>query len=111
MFGPTHDVVAQYEKQTTHDVVSELEKKTSQTQEPSQPEPIAHLAQWSVESKLATDAHTIYAGGASVTFRFWIELRLPVPNGKINVSLTDAQGLLLCSQIGALTHSGNRSRA
>ena len=27
---------------------------------------------------------------------------LPVPNGKITVSLTDAQGLLLCSQNGAL---------
>jgi hypothetical protein len=79
-----------------------LEKKTAQAQELSQPEPIARLADWSVESKLATDAHTIYAGGASVTFRFRIDLRLPVPNGKITVSLTDAQGLLLCSQNGAL---------
>ena len=102
MFGPTHEVVAQYEKQTTHDVVSELEKKTAQAQELSQPEPIARLPRWSVESKLATDAHTIYAGGAPVTFRFQIELKLPVPNGKITVSLTDAQGLLLCSQHGAL---------
>jgi ABC-2 type transport system ATP-binding protein len=102
MFGPTHDVVAQYEKQTTHDVVSELEKKTAQAQELSQPEPIARLDRWSVESKLMTNAHTIYAGGAAVTFRFQIELRLPVPNGKITVSLTDAQGLLLCSQNGAL---------
>jgi hypothetical protein len=70
MFGPTHEVVAQYEKQTTHDVVSELEKKAAHVQELSQPEPIARLAHWSVESKQATDAHTIYAGGASVTFRF-----------------------------------------
>jgi hypothetical protein len=45
---------------------------------------------------------TIYAGGAPVTFRFQIELKLPVPSGKITVSLTDAQGLLLCSQNGAL---------
>jgi hypothetical protein len=37
-----------------------------------------------------------------VTFRFQIELRLPVPNGKITVSLTDAQGLVLCSENGAL---------
>jgi lipopolysaccharide transport system ATP-binding protein len=102
MFGPTHEVVAQYEKQTTHDVVSELEKKTAQGQELSQPEPIARLLRWSAESKLATAPHTIYAGGAPVTFRFQIELRLPVPNGKITVSLTDAQGLLLCSQNGAL---------
>jgi lipopolysaccharide transport system ATP-binding protein len=102
LFGPTHEVVAQYEKQTTHDVVSELEKKTAHAQELSQPEPIARLAHWSVESKLATDAHTIDSGGAPVTFRFQIELRLPVPNGKLTVSLTDAQGLLLCSQNGAL---------
>jgi len=102
MFGPTHEVVAQYEKQTTHDVVSELEKKTAHAQELSQPEPIARLAQWSVESKLAIDAHTIDSGGAPVTFRFQIELRLPVPTGKITVSLTDAQGLVLCSQNGAL---------
>jgi hypothetical protein len=59
LVGPTHEVVAQYEKQTTHDVVSELEKKTAHAQELSQPEPIARLAHWSVESKLATDAHTI----------------------------------------------------
>jgi lipopolysaccharide transport system ATP-binding protein len=102
MFGPTHEVVAQYEKQTTHDVVSDLEKKTAQAQDLSQPEPIARLVHWSVEGKLATDAHTIYAGSASVTFRFRIDLRLPVPNGKITVSLTDAQGLLLCSQIAPL---------
>jgi hypothetical protein len=31
-----------------------------------------------------------------------IELRLPVPTGKITVSLTDAQGLVLCSQNGAI---------
>jgi energy-coupling factor transporter ATP-binding protein EcfA2 len=68
----------------------------------SKPEPIARLAHWSVESKLATDAHTIYAGDASVTFRFHFDLRLPVPNGKITISLTYAQGLLLCSQNGAL---------
>jgi hypothetical protein len=73
LFGPTHEVVAQYEKQTTHDVVSELEKKTAHAQELSQPEPIGRLARWSVECKLATDAHAIYAGGASVTFRFQIE--------------------------------------
>jgi hypothetical protein len=64
LFGPTHEVVAQFGKQTTHDVVSELEKKTAHAQELSQPEPIARLEQWSVESKLATDAHTIDSGGA-----------------------------------------------
>jgi hypothetical protein len=37
-----------------------------------------------------------------VTFRFQIELRAPVPNGKIAVSLADVQGLVLCTHAGEL---------
>jgi lipopolysaccharide transport system ATP-binding protein len=102
MFGPTHEVVAQYEKHTTHDVVSHYEKQTAHAHELSQPEPIARLAHWSVESKLSTNAHTIDSGQAPVTFRFQIELRAPVPNGKIAVSLSDVQGLVLCTHTGEL---------
>ncbi len=43
-----------------------------------------------------------------MTFRFEIELRAPVPNGKIAVSLTDAQGLVLCTQDGALRQDKSR---
>jgi len=102
MFGPTHEVVAQYEKQTTLDVVSELEKQTAHAHELAQPEPIARLEHWAVESKLSTNPHTIDSGQAPVTFRFQIELRVPVPNGKIAVSLADVQGLVLCTHTGEL---------
>ena len=100
MFGPTHEVVGQYEKQTTHDVVSHFEKQTAHS--PSEPEPIARLEHWSVESKLSTNAHTIDPGLATVTFRFQIELTAPVPSGKIAVSLADVQGLVLCTYSGEL---------
>ena len=86
---------AQFEKQTTHDVVLELEKKTAHAQELSRPEPIARLEDRCVESRLSTGAHTIGSGYAPLAFRFQIELRVPVPNGKITVSLADAQALVL----------------
>jgi lipopolysaccharide transport system ATP-binding protein len=102
MFGPTHEVVAQYEKQTTHEVVSHYEKQTSHAHELTQPEPIARLVKWSIESKLSTNAHTLDPGQAPVTFRFEIELTAPVPIGKIAVSLADVQGLVLCTHTGEL---------
>ena len=37
-----------------------------------------------------------------MTFRFQIELRAPVPNGRITVSLADVQGLVLCTYAGVL---------
>jgi len=95
MFGPTHEVVAHYEKETTHQVVSDLEKKTAHAHELSQLEPIARLANWSVESELSLGTHTIDTGPASVTFRFAIELKTPVSGGKIAISLANIQGLIL----------------
>ena len=68
LFGLTHEVVAQYEKQTTHDVVSHYEKQMAHGHEPSQPAPIARLEDWGVESKLSTDAHTISSGYAPLPF-------------------------------------------
>ena len=43
MFGPTHEVVSHYEKQTTHEVVSHYEKQTAHQHEATQPEPLASL--------------------------------------------------------------------
>jgi hypothetical protein len=43
----------------------------------------------------STNVHTIGSGYAPVAFRFQIELRVPVPNGKITVSLADVQSLVL----------------
>ena len=109
MFGPTHEVVGQYEKQTTHDVVSHFEKQTAHAS--SEPEPIARLEHWSVESKLSTNAHTVDPGLATVAFRFEIELTAPVPSGKIAISLADVQGLVLCTYSGELRqeHAGKIS--
>ena len=75
LFGPTHEVVAQYEKQTTHDVVSQFEKQTAHAQELSQPEPIARLEHWSVESKLSTDSRIRSVPATlprpKIDLRFW----------------------------------------
>jgi ABC-type polysaccharide/polyol phosphate transport system ATPase subunit len=95
MFGPTHEVAAQYEKEVTHQVVSDFEKQRAHAHELSQPEPIARLVNWSVESNLSLGPHTIVSGQASVAFRFEIELQTPVPDGKIAISLANIQGLIL----------------
>jgi lipopolysaccharide transport system ATP-binding protein len=102
MFGPSHEVLSRYEKQTTHEVVSNLEKQTAQQQEATQSEPTARLCSWEVESKLSKGPHTIMSGQERVTFHFEIELVATVPNGKIAVSLTNVQGLVLSSHSGEL---------
>jgi hypothetical protein len=102
MFGPSHEVVSQYEKQTTHEVISNLEKQTAQSQDAAQSEPVARLCSWKVESKVSKDPHTIVCAQERVTFHFEVELVVAVPNGKIAVSLADAQGLILSTHSGEL---------
>ena len=102
MFGPSHEVVSQYEKQTTHEVVSNLEKQTAHPRDATQSEPIARLCSWKVESKLSKDPHTIISTQERVTFHFEVELAVAVPNGKIAVSLADVQGLILSTHSGEL---------
>jgi hypothetical protein len=102
MFGPTHEVVSCYEKETTHKVVSHYEKQTAEHQQATQPEPLASLSHWSVHSKLSTDLHTIISGQARVTFRFEIEMASIVPDGLVSVSVADVQGLILFTQEGDL---------
>jgi len=96
MFGPTKEVTAQYKKEATRQIVSDFERQSGQL------EPIARLANWSLESKLSLGTHTIDSGQAPVAFRFEIELTTPVPDGKIAISLTGIQGLVLCTHSSEL---------
>jgi lipopolysaccharide transport system ATP-binding protein len=102
MFGPSHEVVSQYEKQTTHEVVSNLEKQTAQPHDATQSEAIARLCSWKVESKVSKDPHTIISAQERVTFHFEVELAAAVPDGEIAVSLADVQGLILTTHSGEL---------
>ncbi|HYY26683.1 MAG TPA: ABC transporter ATP-binding protein, partial [Chthoniobacterales bacterium] len=113
MFGPSHEVVSQYEKQTTHEVVSSLEKQTAQPPDATHSEPVARLCSWKVESKVCKDPHTIISAQERVTFHFEIELATAVPNGKIAVSLANVQGLTLSTHSGELhqTNPGKFSLA
>ena len=103
MFGPSHEVVSQYERRTTHEVVSQLEKQTAQPSEATHP--VARLSCWSVESRLSKNTHTIFSGQERVTLHFEIDLAAAIPNGKIAVSLADIQGLVLCTYSGQLQQS------
>jgi lipopolysaccharide transport system ATP-binding protein len=105
MLGPTHEVVSHYEKQTAQQVVSHYEKQITEPHTDEQPEPIARLTCWSVESKLSTDLHSIFSGQERVTFRFEIELGAKISGGKIAVSVADAQGLVLFTHEGRLQHT------
>jgi lipopolysaccharide transport system ATP-binding protein len=98
MFGPTHEVVSLYEKQTTHEVVSHYEKQTAHQHEATQREPLASLSSWSVESRLSTDLHTIISSQEKVAFHLEIELKAAIPKSKISVSIVDSQGLVLLTQ-------------
>src|SRR5580704_12479887 len=92
MLGPTHEVVSRYEKQTTHELVSHYEKQTAHQHEPTRRESIANLCSWSIESVLAKNLHTIVSGQGNVIFHFDIEITTNMPNSKISVSISDAQG-------------------
>jgi lipopolysaccharide transport system ATP-binding protein len=98
MFGPTHEVVSLYEKQTTHEVVSHYEKQTAHQHEATQREPLASLSSWSVESRLSTDLHTIISSQEKVAFHLEIELKAAIPKSRISVSIVDSQGLVLLTQ-------------
>jgi hypothetical protein len=106
MLGSSHEVISKYEKETTHEVVSSLEKQTAQPPDAAQPEPVARLCSWRVESRFCKDPHTIISAQERVTFHFEIELATAVPNGKIAISLADVQGLILSTHSGELHQAG-----
>ena len=89
MFGPTHEVVSEYEKRMAHTVAAQ-----SSTFEA---EPQARLLDWSVISE-AVDAHTLEASQEKVGFRFEIDLKMALDHGSISISLTDFQGLTLLTE-------------
>jgi lipopolysaccharide transport system ATP-binding protein len=95
MFGPTHEVVSQYEKATTHEVVAHYEKQSAQQHGAVPHEPIASLAQWTVVSKASTGPHSIKASQTMVALRFEIDLASRLVNGKVSVSIADAQGFMV----------------
>jgi len=105
MFGPTHEVVSHYEKLTTQEVVSHYERQTAHLHETAQRESLFSLSSWSIESQPSANPHTILSGYEKVTFRFEIDLKTPIPNRKISVSIADVQGLILLTQDGFLTHA------
>ena len=100
MFGSTHEVVSRFEKQTTHEVVSLYEKKTAHQSPVKEGAPVARFLSWAVESSGSPDVHTIGSGQDRISFRLEIELASEVPNGKISVSIADAQGLVVFTQDG-----------
>jgi len=70
--------------------------------EATQREPLAGLSSWSVESALSTNLHTIVSGQEKVVFHFEIDLTAAISDGKISVSIADAQGLILFTQDSGL---------
>ena len=98
MFGPTHEVVSHYEKQTTQEVVSHYEKRTPHQLQADEGDRVARLSRWSVGSSTSTGVHTIGAGQGKVTLSFELELASEVANAQIALSVTDAEGLVLITE-------------
>jgi lipopolysaccharide transport system ATP-binding protein len=90
MFGPTHQVVSEYEKRMAHTVASESA--------PSETEPQAKLLSWSAEASSAVDAHTVAASQEKITFRFDISLKKSLDQGSVSISLADFQGMTLLTE-------------
>lgn len=98
MFGPTHEVVSQYEKQTAHEVVSLNQKQAAQQPTSTGPEPKARLSGWEVRGGLATGPHTLTAGHDKVIFRLEIELTTDIEEGSVSIAIADFQGLTFFTQ-------------
>ena len=90
MFGPTHQVVSEYERRMAHTVVTEPE--------PSETEPQAKLLGWSAEAHSAADAHTVPVSQEKVIFRFDVNLKRSLDQGSVSVSLADYQGMTLFTE-------------
>src|SRR3984893_14647418 len=108
MFGPTHEVASCYEKATTHEVVAHYKKQSAQQHDATQHEPIASLTRWCVVSKAAANPHSLIASQTKVTFRFEIDLASALTNGKISVSIADAQGFILFTHQETLCEMNSR---
>jgi lipopolysaccharide transport system ATP-binding protein len=99
MFGPTHEVVSQYEKATTHEVVAHYEKQSAQQQHgAAEHEPLASLAHWTVVGNGSENPHSLRANETMVALRFNIDLASHLLNGKISVSVADPQGFVLLTR-------------
>ena len=108
MFGPTHEVASCYEKATTHEVVAHYEKQSAQQHDAAKHEPIASLVRWHIVSKASANPHSLIASQTKVTFRFEIDLASALTNGKISVSIADAQGFILFTHQEALGEMKSR---
>jgi ABC-type polysaccharide/polyol phosphate transport system ATPase subunit len=98
MFGPTHEVVSQYEKQTAHEVVSLNQKQAAQQPTSTGPEPKARLSGWAVRGGLATGPHTLIAGHDKVIFSLEIELTTDIAEGSVSIAIADFHGLTFFTQ-------------
>ncbi|HEY0793697.1 MAG TPA: ABC transporter ATP-binding protein [Chthoniobacterales bacterium] len=95
MLGPTHEVVSAYEKQTTHAVVANYGHAATPDAQVPPPEPVARLSGWFVQSKLASDPHTLVSGQAAVALQFKVEVVRALPSCRASISIADVQGLTL----------------
>jgi lipopolysaccharide transport system ATP-binding protein len=86
MFGPTEEVVDRYERESAEKL--EATKGSS----------IARFVSWVAKSRSSGSSHSLPAGHEEVTFRFEIELTTAVPEGQLEISFTNAQGLVLFSR-------------
>ena len=98
MFGPTHEVVSEYEKQAAHEVVSLNQREAARHPVPTAPEPKARLAGWSVQGARTTGLQSMLASHERVVFRLEIELSADIAEGSVSIAIADFQGLTLFTQ-------------
>jgi lipopolysaccharide transport system ATP-binding protein len=98
MFGPTHEVVSEYERHAAHEVVSLNERQAAQQPTATAPEPKARLSSWRVQSRHATGPHALIASHEKVVFRLQIELATDIAEGSVSIAIADFQGLTLFTQ-------------
>jgi lipopolysaccharide transport system ATP-binding protein len=98
MFGSTHEVVSEYEKQTAHEAASLNERQMAQRSTSGATRPRVRLSGWLVDGFWATGPHTLVASQEKVIFRMEIELSDEIEEASVSVSLADFQGLTLFTQ-------------
>src|SRR6266576_2790141 len=98
MFGPTHEVVSEYERQAAHEVVTLNERQAAQQPIATASEPKARLSSWRVQSRHATGPHTLIASHEKVVFRLEIESATDIAERSVSIAIADFQGLTLFTQ-------------
>jgi len=95
--GPTEEVAAEYEAVTSAEVAAVRQKHEAEIIATAEAQPRVRLLDWGLENPVSTEARTLPSGMDEVEFWFELEFAQAVADAKIQVLISDPQGVVLIS--------------